>query len=273
MCHFNACKSACKKAPTCCAKCPNSPLDEPASGSGVIFVHLRNGQGTQRRMVWSPQKAEEGLQGKRKQWVILGLPWWSRGEEFVCQCRGHGFNPWSGKIPYGTGQISLCIVTLSPHALEPVHRDSEPTHPEPVHRDSEPTHPEPVHRDSEPTRPEPVHRDSELTHPEPVHRDYWAHTPEPVHRDYWWAPLPQQHGLRRLGLGPGSHLTGTPSVRNVSKSLPTVTYTSRKGSSLVVQWLRLHLPMQGVQVWSLVWELNSHMPRYQRNIEKKKTRN
>ncbi|CAI9166905.1 unnamed protein product [Rangifer tarandus platyrhynchus] len=50
MCHFNACESACKKAPTCCAKCPTSPLDEPASGSGVIFVHLRNGQGTQRRM-------------------------------------------------------------------------------------------------------------------------------------------------------------------------------------------------------------------------------
>ena len=142
----------------------------------------------------------------------------------MCQCRGHGFNPWSGKIPYGTGQISLCIVTTEPTRPEPVHRDSEPTRPEPVHRDSEPTHPEPVHRDSEPTRP------------------------EPVHRDYWWAPLPQQHGLRRLGLGAGSHLTGTPSVRNVSKSLPTVTYTSRKGSSLVVQWLRLHLPMQGVQV-------------------------
>ena len=25
------------------------------------------------------------------------------------------------------------------------------------------------------------------------------------------------------------------------------------GTSLVVQWLRLHLPMQGTQVWSLLW--------------------
>ena len=33
------------------------------------------------------------------------------------------------------------------------------------------------------------------------------------------------------------------------------------GTSLVVQWLRIHLPMQGTQVQSLVWELRSHMPR------------
>ena len=31
-------------------------------------------------------------------------------------------------------------------------------------------------------------------------------------------------------------------------------------TSLVVQWLRLHLPMQGVWVRSLVRELRSHMP-------------
>ena len=32
------------------------------------------------------------------------------------------------------------------------------------------------------------------------------------------------------------------------------------GTSLVVQWLRIHLAMQGTQVLSLVWELRSHMP-------------
>ena len=31
------------------------------------------------------------------------------------------------------------------------------------------------------------------------------------------------------------------------------------GTSLVIQWLRLHLPMQGVWIWSLVGELRSHM--------------
>ena len=32
------------------------------------------------------------------------------------------------------------------------------------------------------------------------------------------------------------------------------------GTLLVVQWLRLHLPMQGVQVGFLVREITSHMP-------------
>ena len=33
-----------------------------------------------------------------------------------------------------------------------------------------------------------------------------------------------------------------------------------RGTSLLVQWLRLHLPMQGVQVQSLARELGSHIP-------------
>ena len=40
---------------------------------------------------------------------------------------------------------------------------------------------------------------------------------------------------------------------------------SREGISLSVQWLRLHLPMQGVGVQSLVEELRSHMPYGQQN--------
>ena len=37
-----------------------------------------------------------------------------------------------------------------------------------------------------------------------------------------------------------------------------------RGASLAVQWLRLCLPMQGVQVQSLVGQLRSHMPRGQK---------
>ena len=33
-----------------------------------------------------------------------------------------------------------------------------------------------------------------------------------------------------------------------------------KGTCLVVQWLRIHLPMQGMPVRSLIRELRSHMP-------------
>ena len=32
------------------------------------------------------------------------------------------------------------------------------------------------------------------------------------------------------------------------------------GAFLAVQWLRLHLPLQGVQVWYLVGEIRAHMP-------------
>ena len=42
-----------------------------------------------------------------------------------------------------------------------------------------------------------------------------------------------------------------------------ITFTIRitgVGTSLVVQRLRLHLPMQGVHAWSLVGELRYHMP-------------
>ena len=31
--------------------------------------------------------------------ALTGLPWWSSGSEFACQCGGHGFNTWSGKNP------------------------------------------------------------------------------------------------------------------------------------------------------------------------------
>ena len=35
---------------------------------------------------------------------------------------------------------------------------------------------------------------------------------------------------------------------------------ARTGTSLMIQWLRIHLSMQSTQVWSLIGELRSHMP-------------
>ena len=37
--------------------------------------------------------------------IVSGLPWWLSDKESTCQCRGHGFSPWSGKIPRATGQL------------------------------------------------------------------------------------------------------------------------------------------------------------------------
>ena len=43
-----------------------------------------------------------------------GLPWWRSGWESACQCRGHGFEPWSRKIPLAAEQLSLCATTTEP---------------------------------------------------------------------------------------------------------------------------------------------------------------
>ena len=63
-----------------------------------------------------------------------GLPWWLSGWESACQCRGHGFEPWSGKIPHAVEQLGPCTTTTEPARLQPVVRDKRG-------RDSErPTH-------------------------------------------------------------------------------------------------------------------------------------
>ena len=43
-----------------------------------------------------------------------GLPWWFSGKESACQCRRHGFDNWSGKIPHATEELSLCATATEP---------------------------------------------------------------------------------------------------------------------------------------------------------------
>ena len=56
----------------------------------------------------------------------------------ACQCRGHGFEPWSGKIPRAAERLGPWATITEPARLEPVlrsrrGRDSE----RPAHRDEE----------------------------------------------------------------------------------------------------------------------------------------
>ena len=45
----------------------------------------------------------------------MGLPWWLSGKEPTCQCRRHGFDPWSSKIlPYTSEQLSPCATAFEP---------------------------------------------------------------------------------------------------------------------------------------------------------------
>ena len=40
------------------------------------------------------------------------LPRQHSGKESACQCREHGFNPWSGKSPLPVQQVSPCATTI-----------------------------------------------------------------------------------------------------------------------------------------------------------------
>ena len=47
-------------------------------------------------------------------------------KESACQCRGHGFKPWSGKIPHAAEQLSPCATTLSLRSRVPRATTAEP---------------------------------------------------------------------------------------------------------------------------------------------------
>ena len=53
---------------------------------------------------------------KALQEASLGLPWWSNGEEFALQCKGHQFDPWSSKIPHAMEQLNPVPQLLSPRS-------------------------------------------------------------------------------------------------------------------------------------------------------------
>ena len=48
-----------------------------------------------------------------------GLPWWLSDRESTCQCRRHGYHPWSRKIPHAVEQWSPCPTTIEPVLQSP----------------------------------------------------------------------------------------------------------------------------------------------------------
>ena len=69
---------------------------------------------------------------------IWGLPWWRSGWESACQCRGHGFEPCSGRIPRAAEQLGPWATTTEPARLEPVLRNKRGRDSErPAQRDEE----------------------------------------------------------------------------------------------------------------------------------------
>ena len=61
-----------------------------------------------------------------------GPRWWLSDKEYICQCRGPAFNPWSGKTPHAAGRLSpcatparLCSRVREPQLLKPAHPETE----------------------------------------------------------------------------------------------------------------------------------------------------
>ena len=71
--------------------------------------------GTDILRILSMREKEQNLNFKDH----LGFPWWLSGEESTCQCRRHGFDPWSGKIPIYIRATKLMHHRYWACALEP----------------------------------------------------------------------------------------------------------------------------------------------------------
>ena len=100
-------------------------------GEPLVFWEAASGKRGRER--W-----QAGLPALASRRQFLGLPWWRSGWESACQCRGHGFEPWSGKIPHAAEQQSPWATTTEPACLEPVLRNKRGRDRErPAHRDEE----------------------------------------------------------------------------------------------------------------------------------------
>ena len=107
---------------------------------------------------------------KRIQRLFKGFPCGAVVGNLPPNSRGHGFNPWSRKIPHAAEQLSQCTTTTervlqSPRATntEPMCQLLKPTHLEPVLHNKRSHHNEkPMHRSEEQpplaaTREKPAH--------------------------------------------------------------------------------------------------------------------
>ena len=73
-------------------------------------------EANQSKQKWS---SEQDLSSQHRAYLLAksqlpALPWGLSGKESACQCRRHGLEPWSGRIPHAMGQISPWATTTEP---------------------------------------------------------------------------------------------------------------------------------------------------------------
>ena len=76
--------------------------------------HLLNRRCTDGQQAHEKMLNITNRQGNANQNYEIGFPWWRSGWESTCLCRGHGFEPWSRRIPHAAEQLSPCITTAEP---------------------------------------------------------------------------------------------------------------------------------------------------------------
>ena len=59
------------------------------------------------------------------------------GQEVACQCRAHGFNHWSGKIPHAVGQLNPHATTTEAHVQGACVPQQKHSNEKPVHHNEE----------------------------------------------------------------------------------------------------------------------------------------
>ena len=95
--------------------CLENPMDGGTSWAAVYGVAQNQTRLKRLSSSSSSDKVKVTAIG-RQRW---GRPLWPRGEEFACQCWGHGFDPWSGKIPH-IASTEACV----PRACAPQQESS-----------------------------------------------------------------------------------------------------------------------------------------------------
>ena len=100
-----------------------------------IFISITLGGGSKRILMQFMSKSVLPIFSFKS---FIGLPWWCSGWESACRCRGHGFEPWSGRIPHAAEQLSPWATITEPARLEPVLRNKRGRNSErPARRDEE----------------------------------------------------------------------------------------------------------------------------------------
>ena len=112
--------------------------------SATYLLLHRNTEGWMRTGLYKHSCSSQDLVTYLLKWKNLmkdcfpGLPWWRSGWEYACQCRGHGFEPWSGTIPHAAELLGPWATITEPARLEPVLRNKRGRDSErPAHHDEE----------------------------------------------------------------------------------------------------------------------------------------